>query len=56
MVDMRNGNVWGLPTLSQLPYPVASDKATPPVSHPFLLGQFALADMRRSEASPDDAR
>jgi hypothetical protein len=45
VVDLRNGNVWGFPTLSQDPYPAAGAKSTPPVSHPFLLAKFAFADM-----------
>jgi|SRR5215813_5629187 len=45
VVDLRNGNVWGFPTLSDVPYPASSAQSTPPVSHPFLLGKFALADI-----------
>ncbi len=45
MVDLRNGNIWGFPTLTQDPYPTAGANTTPPVSRPFLLGKFALADM-----------
>jgi hypothetical protein len=45
VIDMRNGNVWGFPTLTQDPYPAAGTNTTPPTSHPFLLGKFALADM-----------
>lgn len=44
VVDLRNGNIWGFPTLTQDPYPAAGAKTTPPVSHPFLLGKFAFAD------------
>jgi hypothetical protein len=44
VVDLRNGNIWGFPTLTQDPYPAAGAKTTPPVSHPFLLGKFALED------------
>ncbi len=45
VVDLRNGNIWGFPTLSQDPYPAAGAKAGPPTSHPFLLGRFAFSDM-----------
>ena len=47
MIDMRNGNVWGFPTLSDAPYPVSATTNAPPVSHPFLLGKFALEDMNK---------
>jgi hypothetical protein len=45
MVDLRNGNVWGFPTLSPDPYPATGTQTTPQTSHPFLLGKFAMADM-----------
>jgi hypothetical protein len=44
MVDLRNGNIWGFPTLQQDPYPATGAKTTPQTSHPFLLGRYALAD------------
>jgi hypothetical protein len=44
MIDMRNGNIWGFPTLTQDPYPTAGANTTPPISRPFLLGKFALND------------
>jgi hypothetical protein len=47
IVDMRNGNIWGFPTMTQDPYPAAGAKTTPATSHPFLLGKFALSDMER---------
>jgi hypothetical protein len=47
-VDLSNGNVWGFPTLQQDPYPAQNvAPAAPPVSHPFLLGKFALGDMSK---------
>ena len=46
-VDMRTGNVWGFPTLSPNPYPSAGVNSGAPVSHPFLLGRFAFADMKQ---------
>ncbi len=45
VIDMRNGNAWGFPTLTQDPYPAAGPNSTPPTSHPFLLGKFAFSDM-----------
>ena len=47
-VALSNGNVWGFPTLQQDPYPTQNVvPAAPPVSHPFLLGKFAVGDMNR---------
>jgi len=45
VVDLRNGNIWGFPTLSQDPYPAAGAKTSPPTSHPFFLGKFEFAEM-----------
>ncbi|MGA7291787.1 MAG: hypothetical protein WBW53_07835 [Terriglobales bacterium] len=45
MIDLRNGNVWGFPTMTQDPYPSTGTQTSPQTSHPFLLGRFALADM-----------
>ena len=45
VIDLRNGNIWGFPTLSDAPYPVSGAQASPPVSHPFLLGKFSVADI-----------
>jgi hypothetical protein len=36
VIDLRNGNIWGFPTLTQDPYPAAGTNTTPPTSHPFL--------------------
>lgn len=47
VVDLRNGNIWGFPTLTRDPYPAAGAKTTPPVSHPFFLGKFAFEDMTK---------
>ena len=46
-VDLRNGNIWGFPTLTQDPYPAAGAETKAPTSHPFLLGKFALTDMNK---------
>jgi hypothetical protein len=45
VIDLRSGNVWGFPTLTQDAYPVNNAKNVPPTSHPFLLGKFAFEDM-----------
>ena len=45
VVDLRNGNIWGFPTLTQDPYPSNPMATIPPTSRPFLLGKFALADV-----------
>jgi hypothetical protein len=47
VVDMRSGNVWGFPTLSPDPYPSSVRSSTPPTSHPFLLGRFAVEDVQK---------
>ncbi|HEY1677228.1 MAG TPA: hypothetical protein VGG04_05950 [Candidatus Sulfotelmatobacter sp.] len=47
IVDLRTGNIWGFPTLTQDPYPAAGASAKPQTSHPFLLGKYALADIDR---------
>jgi len=44
VVDLRNGNIWGFPTLTQDPYPSAGTNTVPPTSRPFLLGRFAFED------------
>ena len=40
VIDMRNGNIWGFPTLSQSPYPIDSAQTKPPKSSPMYLGRF----------------
>lgn len=45
VVDMRNGKIWGFPTLSADPYPSSSLDRKPQVSRPFALGQFAFEDV-----------
>lgn len=44
VIDLRNGKVWGFPTLTQDPYPVDAINSVPPTSHPFLLAKFAFGD------------
>ena len=46
VVDLRNGNIWGFPTESSLPYPTTNVmRAEPPVSTPMYLGKFDLSKM-----------
>jgi hypothetical protein len=47
VVDLRNGRVWGFPTLQPLPYPSDPIYNKPQTSHPFLVGRFALEDTKR---------
>jgi hypothetical protein len=47
VVDLRNGRVWGFPTLTPLPYPSDPVYSKPQTSHPFELGRFALEDTKR---------
>ena len=46
VIDLRNGNIWGFPTLGQRPYPVDPGSSKPPVSNPIYLGEFEFAAMR----------
>lgn len=45
VVDLRNGKIWGFPTLTNSAYPIDIGSDQPPVSHPFLLGTFDFSDM-----------
>jgi len=45
VVDLRNGNVWGFPTLQQDPYPSSLTSGKAQTSHAMLLGKYALGDM-----------
>jgi hypothetical protein len=44
MVDLRNGKIWGFPTLAPQSYPSNALQNKPPTSRPFELGRFALED------------
>jgi hypothetical protein len=44
VVDLRNGKVWGFPTITQDPYPSNAMSSTPPTSRPFLLARHAFGD------------
>ena len=49
VIDMRNGDIWGFPTLSSTPYPVDTLRSTPPVSTPMYLGKFDFSKMTSAE-------
>jgi hypothetical protein len=52
VVDLRNGRIWAFPTLTPLPYPSDPVYSKPQVSHPFLIGRFALEDTKRNIQDP----
>jgi hypothetical protein len=54
VVDLRNGRVWGFPTLLPVPYPSDPISNKPQTSHPFLVGRFALEDTKKF--IPDSGR
>ncbi len=47
VIDMRNGDIWGYPTLSQSPYPIDSAQTKPPKSSPVYLGKFMFDEATR---------
>ena len=47
VIDMRTGDIWGFPTLTQGPYPVDTASATPPKSHPLYLGKFMFSEAKK---------
>ncbi len=47
VIDMRNGDIWGFPTLNQSSYPIDSAQTKPPKSYPMYLGQFEFGDAKR---------
>ena len=47
IVDMRNGDIWGFPTLTTSPYPIDSAQTKPPKSYPMYLGKFMFEDAKR---------
>jgi len=49
VIDMRNGDIWGFPTLSSTPYPIDTLRSTPPVSTPMYLGKFDFSKMTPAE-------
>src|ERR1700744_4937058 len=46
VIDMRNGKVWGFPTLAPQSYPSNGLQNKPPTSRPFELGRFAFEDIK----------
>ena len=52
VIDMRNGDIYGFPTLSGMPYPVNTFDSKPPVATPMYLGRF---DFSRMSAARDNA-
>lgn len=47
VVDMRTGDIWGFPTLTQSPYPIDATQTKPPTSHPMYLGKFMFEQAKR---------
>lgn len=47
VIDMRNGDIWGFPTLTQSPYPIDSAQTAPPKSSPIYLGKFLFNQASR---------
>ena len=47
VIDLRNGKIWGFPTLGDSPYPIDITTKTPPISHPIYLGKLAFGDTEK---------
>ncbi|HTV66481.1 MAG TPA: hypothetical protein VMD98_12805 [Bryocella sp.] len=47
IIDMRNGDIWGFPTLTTSPYPIDSAQTKPPKSSPMYLGRFMFNEATR---------
>jgi hypothetical protein len=47
VVDLRNGKIWGFPTLGPQPFPINMIDSKPQTSHPFALGKFAFEDTNK---------
>lgn len=47
VIDMRNGDIWGFPTLTTSPYPIDSAQTKPPKSYPMYLGKFMFSEAGR---------
>lgn len=47
VVDMRTGDIWGFPTLTQSPYPIDAAQTKPPISRPTYLGKFMFDQAKR---------
>jgi hypothetical protein len=46
MIDLRNGDIWGFPTNTDLPYPVDLVNNTVPVIGAIYLGRFDLSTLK----------
>ncbi|MDQ2833505.1 MAG: hypothetical protein M3Y50_07105 [Acidobacteriota bacterium] len=46
-VDLRNGKIWGLPTLGPQPFPINMVDNKPQTTRPFALGRFAFEDTNK---------
>jgi hypothetical protein len=46
VIDRLTGDIYGFPTLEEVPYPVDRGNTKPPVSEPMYLGRFDLAKMK----------
>lgn len=55
MIDMRNGDAWGFPTVAQQSYPVDTTKTTPPKSYPVYLGQFVFSEAKHQVSLKQDS-
>jgi hypothetical protein len=47
VVDMRTGDIWGFPTMTQSPFPIDSTSTAPPKSHPIYMGKFLFSEAHR---------
>lgn len=45
--DLHSGKIWGFPTGTNSPYPVAQNRSELPHSAPILLGKFDMAALER---------
>jgi hypothetical protein len=46
VIDLRNGKIWGFPTLGPQPFPVNMVDNKAQTTHPFALGRFAFEDTK----------
>jgi hypothetical protein len=49
IIDLRNGDIWGFPTNTDLPYPVDFVNNTVPVVGAIYLGRFDLSTIKPSK-------
>jgi hypothetical protein len=47
VIDMRNGDIWGFPTLTTSPYPIDPSQTKPPKASPMYLGKFMFNEATR---------